>query len=157
MFFSSSHSPCCLLVSRSFSLRPFLSVQAVSGISRPFQEPAGSPLASEPAGVGRPAFLWPSQPGEDTAGHGQPDCPARLELPLPWPGARPPLLQVPQWAVRGVWVCMWHVSEVLCLHSMCAYVRVLNEHRKASFPLARAETAYRNELKEKHSTFWGIN
>lgn len=81
------------------------------GISRPLREPAGRPFASEPAGVWCTTFLWPSQPGEDTAGHDQRDCPAWLELPLPWPGAQLPLLEVSQWVIRGM--CL---SISLCLH-----------------------------------------
>lgn len=126
---SASCLPSCLsglLVSHSFSLCPFLSVQAVSGISRPLQEPAGSPFASEPAGVWRPAFLWPSQPREDTAGHGERDCPAWLELPLPWPGARPSVLQVSQWTIRGMCLkvaCLWIsvTTRYACICSCVAW------------------------------------
>lgn len=154
LFFSASCLPSGLsdlLVFCYMSLCPFLSVQAMFGISSSLQEPAGSLFASEPASVWRPAFLWPSQPGEDSAGHGQPDCPAWLELPLPWPGAQLPLLQVSQWAIRGV--CFF--SESMCLYvarvfsfvsaQYCAYVHVLHGHMQASYPLIRDKTAYKNQ------------
>lgn len=123
------------------------------GISRPLQEPAGRPFASEPAGVWCTAFLWPSQPGEDTAGHDQRDCPAWLELPLPWPGAQLPLLQVSQWVIRGMCLSIslyLHVAWVSSsLSAQC--VRICSCAALASaetFPLS-SDTRMPTEMKKK--------
>lgn len=106
-------SASCLLSPSSSC--PFLSAQAVFGISRPLQEPAGSQFASEPTGIWCSTFLWASQSGENAAGHGQPDCPAWMERPLPWLGAHRAVFQVSQWAFRGVLACGLLVKFCGCI------------------------------------------
>lgn len=138
---------------------PFLSAQAVFGISRPLPEPAGSAFASEPAGIWCATFLRASQSGENAAGHGQPDCPAWMERPLPWLGAHSALFQVSQWAFGGVCVCVgvWPACKVLWLHSAaCLHMFLCRMSLRASYSGISAKDPQK-WMKAQHITFRGIH
>lgn len=104
-FYSSPLPPSLRLLSLPpciSSLSLSLPQQVLLGAGRALREPAGSAVSSVPAGVRHPTLLRPPESGEESAGHGQPHGPARLELTLSYHGAPVSLHQVPQWTAGGV-------------------------------------------------------